>query len=156
MIAKSTQTSRSNATRKHTERKVTYTPHNDLDAPKPHSSDMKYRWIRVQTVGEDDTRNISRRRREGYEFVRKEAHPDTELPVHEGGKFAGVIGSGDLVLAKIPKDFVDARNTWTTDRTKRQQRAVDENMMREQHPSMPISQNKDTSVSTGNKPKFDN
>ena len=66
-----------------------------------------------------------------------------------------MIGSGDLVLAKIPKDFVDARNTWTTDRTKRQQRAVDENMMREQHPSMPISQNKDTSISTGNKPKFD-
>ena len=61
-----------------------------------------------------------------------------------------------IVLAKIPKDFVDARNTWTTERTQRQQRAVDENMMREQHPSMPMSQSKDTSISTGNKAKFDN
>ncbi len=87
--------------------------------------------------------------------MRSEEHPDLELPVHEGGKFAGVIGSGDLVLAKIPKDFSKSRNTWVKERTARQQQAVDENVMREQHPSMPITKSNQSSVSTGNKPQFD-
>ena len=152
---KSTQLSRSNASRKHDERKVTYKPPNDLDAPKPNEDDVNYRWIRVQAGGEDDTRNIARRKREGYEFVRSEEHPNLELPVHEGGKFAGVIGSGDLVLAKIPKDFSKSRNTWVKERTARQQQAVVENVMREQHPSMPITKSNQSSVSTGNKPQFD-
>ena len=152
MIAKKTkQTGRS-----HKERKKTYVPPSSLDAPSPNSDDIKYRWIRVQAAGEDDPRNIAKRRREGYEFVRAEEHPDETYAVHESGKFAGVIGSGDVVLAKIPKDLVDSRNEWVNTRTRNQQRAVDESLLKEQHPSMPINQQRSSDVSHGRKtPQFD-
>ncbi len=76
--------------------------------------------------------------------------------VHESGKFAGVIGSGDVVLAKIPKDLVDSRNEWVNTRTRNQQRAVDESLLKEQHPSMPINQQRSSDISHGTKkPQFD-
>ena len=110
----------------------------------------------VQAAGEDDPRNIAKRRREGYEFVRADEHPDETYAVHESGKFAGVIGSGDVVLAKIPKDLVDSRNEWVNTRTRNQQRAVDESLLKEQHPSMPINQQRSSDISHGRKkPQFD-
>ena len=139
--------------RTHQKRKVTYTPPSYLDAPNPNDDCMKYRWLRVSMGGEDDARNIAKKKREGYEFVRKEEHPDFDVPVHESGKYAGVIGSGDLVLAKIPVEMAEAKNDYYQNKTRTQTEAVDADILKEQNPSMPITQQRRSSVSFGKKKK---
>ena len=143
------------SSRTHQKRKVTYTPPSYLDAPKPNDDGIKYRWLRVSMGGEDDARNIAKKKREGYEFVRKEEHPDFDVPVHESGKYAGVIGSGDLVLAKIPVEMAEAKNEYYQDRTQSQTDAVDADILKEQHPSMPVTQRRKSSVSLGKKKQAD-
>ena len=143
------------SSRTHQKRKVTYTPPSYLDAPKPNDDGIKYRWLRVSRGGEDDARNIAKKKREGYEFVRKEEHPDFDVPVHESGKYAGVIGSGDLVLAKIPVEMAEAKNEYYQKRTQSQTDAVDADILKEQHPSMPVTQQRKSSVSFGKKKEAD-
>ena len=137
------------ASRSHPKRKVTYTPPSYLDAPKPKVDGIKYRWVRGSAGGEDDSQNISKKRREGYEFVRAEEHPDFDAPTHETGKYAGVIGTGDLVLAKIPVEMSDAKKEYFEQKTKRQSQAVDADILKEQHPSMPVHQKRSSSVTQG-------
>tara|TARA_R100001463_G_scaffold28104_1_gene64582 strand:- start:489 stop:959 length:471 start_codon:yes stop_codon:yes gene_type:complete len=139
------------SSRTHQKRKVTYTPPSYLDAPKPNDDGIKYRWLRVSMGGEDDARNIAKKKREGYEFVRKEEHPDFDVPVHESGKYTGVIGSGDLVLAKIPTEMAEAKKEYYEGKTQTQTEAVDADILKEQHPSMPVTQRRKSSVSFGKK-----
>ena len=148
-------TSEATASRSHQKRKVTYTPPSYLDAPKPNVDSVKYRWLRVSAGGEDDARNISKRKREGYEFVRKDEHPDFDVPMHETGKYAGVIGSGDLVLDKIPIEMAEAKKEYYRNKTKSQTTAVESDILKEQHPSMPLTQQRKTSVSLGKKKDAD-
>jgi hypothetical protein len=49
-----------------------------------------------------------------------------------------VIAVGGLLLAKVPIETRDERNAYFTERAKDQMRAVDNDLMRESHPSMPI------------------
>ena len=155
MTNKNKTSSDASTSRSHQKRKITYTPPSYLDAPKPNVEGVKYRWLRVSTGGEDDARNIAKRKREGYEFVRKEEHPDFDVPVHESGKYAGVIGSGDLVLAKIPVEMAEAKNEYYQKRTQSQTDAVDADILKEQHPSMPVTQQRKSSVSFGKKKQAD-
>ena len=112
MTNKNKTSSDASTSRSHQKRKVTYTPPSYLDAPKPNVDGVKYRWLRVSTGGEDDARNIAIRKREGYDFVKKEEHPDFDVPVHESGKYAGVIGVGGLVLARVPEEIAKARTEY--------------------------------------------
>ena len=140
---------KSHPTRAEASRKIVYQPPNYLDAPEPKVDGIKYRWIRVSAGGEDDSQNISKKRREGYEFVRAEEHPEFDAPTHETGKYAGVIGTGDLVLAKIPVEMSDAKKEYFEQKTKRQSQAVDADILKEQHPSMPVHQKRSSSVTKG-------
>ena len=51
----------------------------------------------------------------------------------------GVIGVGGLLLARIPLEIVEERNAYYRGMTGQQMQAVDNDLAREQHPSMPIS-----------------
>ena len=53
-------------------------------------------------------------------------------------KTKGVIGVGGLMLARIPTETVEERTEYFRDQTRNQMTAVDEDLMKEQHPSMPI------------------
>ena len=147
---------KSHSTRAESSRKIVYTPPNDLDAPKPNVDGIKYRWIRVATGGEDDSQNVSRKKREGYEFVRADEHPEFDAPKHETGKYAGVIGTGDLVLAKIPIEMSDAKKEYFQQKTSRQTQSVDQDILKEQHPSMPVHQKRSSTSTVGKRPaEFD-
>tara|TARA_R110000824_G_scaffold109610_4_gene257333 strand:- start:91 stop:471 length:381 start_codon:yes stop_codon:yes gene_type:complete len=109
-----------------------------LDAP-PAPEGFKHRWIRAETRGFDDTKNISARLREGYELVRKDEYPDFEVPTVETGKYKGVFGVGGLLLARISDETVAERTNYFAGRSKDQMDAVDHDMMRENaHSSMTI------------------
>ena len=93
--------------------------------------------------------NMHARLREGWELVRAEEYPDFDAPTIDEGKHAGVIGVGGLVLARIPEETVDQRTEYYRDRTRDQMVAVDQDLMMEQHPSMPINNERQSRVSFG-------
>ena len=93
--------------------------------------------------------NMHARLREGWVLVRAEEYPDFDAPTIDEGKHAGVIGVGGLVLARIPEETVDQRTEYYRERTRDQMVAVDQDLMREQHPSMPINNERQSRVSFG-------
>ena len=101
-------TSRAAGTRTKTERPKEYKPPSSLDAPKAPDG-FRHRWIRAESVGFQDSKNIFGRLREGYELVRADEYKDSDYPVVTDGKYAGVIGVGGLLLARIPIELAEAR-----------------------------------------------
>jgi len=122
------RTSRATQTREKTARRKPWAPPSMLDAP-PAPDGFKHRWIRAETRGFDDTKNVSAKMREGWELVRKDEYPDFEAPVVESGKYEGVFGVGGLILARIPLETVAERNEYFSQRNADQMQAVDNDMM---------------------------
>ena len=133
-----TKTSRSADTREKTQRKRVWQRPSSLDAP-PAPDGYIHRWIRAEVQGFQDTKNVINRLREGYELVRADEYPDWHLPTIEDGKHAGVIGVGGLLLARIPEELIAQRNAYYAGLTEDQITAVDNDLMKDAHPSMPIS-----------------
>jgi hypothetical protein len=100
-------------------------------------------------MGFQDTKNIAGRLRSGYELVRSDEYPDTDYPIVEDGKYKGVIGVGGLVLARVPEEIADQRNEYYTKQAQDNVDAVDNDLMKEQHPSMPINIDRQTRVTFG-------
>ena len=95
--------------------------------------------------------------REGWEPVRADEYgPEAaKYPVIEEGKNKGIIGVGGLMLARIPAETVQERTEYFREQTRNQMTAVDENLMREQHPSMPIHKpDRQSRVTFGGKEKL--
>ena len=130
---------RANNTREKTAQRKPWAPPSMLEAP-PAPDGFKLRWIRAETRGFDDTKNVSAKMREGWELVRKDEYPDFEAPVVDTGKYEGVFGVGGLILARIPDETVKERNAYFSSRNADQMQAVDSDMMRENaHSTMTIS-----------------
>ena len=101
------KTPRAAQSREKATRRKPWAPPSSLDAP-PAPDGFKYRWIRAEVLGQADSKNLSARLREGFELVRADAN--SEYPIIQEGKYAGVIGVGGLLLAKIPVEIVDDRS----------------------------------------------
>jgi hypothetical protein len=133
-------------------RKKQWMPPSSLDAP-PAPKGFKHRWIRTETMGQEDTGNVSKKLREGWEFVRAEEIKSQigqhDYPVISDGKYQGLIGVGGLVLARIPEEIVEQRSKYYQGKTKTQQEAVDNDILREQRPEMPINIDRQSRVTFG-------
>ena len=107
--------------------------------PPPPPAGFAHRWIRAETRGFDDRKNISAKLREGWELVRSDEYPDFEAPVIDNGKYEGVFGVGGLLLARIPVETIKERTEYFNQRSADQMQAVDHDMMRENaHSTMTI------------------
>jgi hypothetical protein len=151
------RTSRSTETRvKKDMKKNPWTPPSNLDAPRAPDG-YHHRWLRAEAGGFLDTANMSKKLREGYELVRSEELTaqigDHEYPVIADGKHAGVIGVGGLLLARIPEEIVESRSEYFQGRTRDQQQAVDNDLMKEQRPEMPINIDRQSRVTFGGSKK---
>ena len=142
--------SRESETRVKTERRKPWTPPSQLDAP-PAPAGFKHRWIRAETVGQPDNKNVSARLREGWEFVRADEYPELEWPTIDSGKWNGVIAVGGLMLARIPEEIIAERNSYFNQLTKDKDDAIANDPLKDQHPSMPVSRESRTRVSFGGK-----
>ena len=143
------KTSRANHTRSKTERPKVWIPPSSLDAP-PAPDGFRYRWIRAESMGFDDTKNIQGRLRSGYELVRaEEIENASDYPVIESGKYKGMIGVGGLLLAKVTEEIAQQRTDYVKKRTEGMNEAVDNDLMREQHKSMPINIDRQSRVTFG-------
>jgi hypothetical protein len=148
MEDKKIRTSHASQTRDKVKRPTTWTPPSSLDAP-PAPDGYRHRWIRTETMGFDDTKNMSGKIRSGWELVRADEYPGTDYPSVKEGKYAGVIGVGGLVLARIPEEVAKAREEYFRRQTKEKDDAVNNDLMKEEHPSMPINQERQTRVTFG-------
>ena len=142
------KTSRASSTRSKTERPKVWTPPSSLDAP-PAPDGFRHRWIRAESLGFSDTKNVSARLREGFELVRADEYPDTQYPVITDGKYAGVIGVGGLLLARISEEIAKQRAAYIESLSKGQDEAVEHDLMKEQHKSMPINVDRQSRVTFG-------
>ena len=141
-------TSRASSTRSKTERPKVWTPPSSLDAP-PAPDGFRHRWIRAESLGFQDTKNVSARLREGFELVRADEYPDAQYPVITDGKYAGVIGVGGLLLARISEEIAKQRAAYIESLAKGQDEAVEHDLMKEQHKSMPINVERQSRVTFG-------
>ena len=149
-------TSRESEVRSKEIRKKPWTPPSSLDAPPPPAG-FKHRWLRAETMGFQDTGNMSKKLREGWELVRadeleKQIGPN-DYPVVSEGKNAGIEGVGGLVLARIPEEIVESRKDYFRTKTKGQMDAVDQDLMKEQRPEMPINIERQSRVTFGGSTK---
>ena len=149
------RTPRNTATREKESRRKPWTPPSSLDAP-PAPEGYIHRWIRESVMGFDDNKNLSARLREGFELVRADEYPNFEAPTVQDGKHAGVIGVGGLILARFPVESKSERDKFYRQKTADQMTAVDNDLMREQHSSMPIHNDRQSRVTFGAKNSSDN
>jgi hypothetical protein len=141
-------TSRASQTRSKTERPKVWTPPSSLDAP-PAPDGFRHRWIRAESLGFQDSKNISGRMRSGYELVRADEYKDSNYPVVQDGKYKGVIGVGGLLLARVPEEIAKSRANYFAAQARGQDEAVENDLMREEHKSMPIDVDRQSRVTFG-------
>jgi hypothetical protein len=132
------KTSRAAVTRSKTERPKEYKPPSSLDAP-PAPDGFRHRWIRAESMGFNDTKNIHGRLRSGYELVRADEYDSDTYPTVLDGKYAGVIGVGGLLLARIPEELAQSRVDYQKKQTEGQDESVENDLLRDQDKRMPIS-----------------
>ena len=132
------KTSRAAVTRSKTERPKEYKPPSSLDAP-PAPDGFRHRWIRAESMGFNDTKNIHGRLRSGYELVRADEYDADQYPTVLDGKYAGVIGVGGLLLARIPEELAQSRMDYQKRQTEGQDESVETDLLRDQDKRMPIS-----------------
>ena len=149
MKQEDTKTPRASQTRSKSERPKVWVPPSSLDAPKPPEG-FRYRWIRAESMGFQDTKNIAGRLREGYELVRaEEVQNASDYPVGEDGKYKGVVGVGGRLLAKVPNEIAQQRQDYMARKHEDRSEAVNNDLMKEQDQRMPINVERQSRVTFG-------
>jgi hypothetical protein len=108
-----------------------------------------YRWIRVSTLNALDPRNMSGKFREGWEPVAVEEQPKFRLLADPSSQFKGNIEIGGLLLCKTPQEFVEQRDAYFANQARAQVEAVDNTMMRQSDPRMPMFKERRSTTSFG-------
>ena len=137
---KQNRTSRSADTRASKEARKPWSPPSKLDAPAAPEG-YTNRWIRAETIGVEDRDNVSARLSEGFELVRAEelsVEDRKKYTTVDEGQHAGVVKRGGLLLARIPNETREERNSYYAARAQTQQDAVDNDLMKESDPNSPI------------------
>ena len=131
------KTSRASQTRDKIEVKKVWTPPNSLDAP-PAPTGYRHQWIRSEILGTSDAKNVASSLREGWELVRADEYDAESYPVVMDGKYAGVIGVGGLLLARIPEELAQSRVDYQKRQTEGQDEAVENDLLKDQDKRMPM------------------
>ena len=142
------KTSRASQTREKTSRKKVWTPPSSLDAPLAPDG-YHHRWIRAEVMGFDDTKNMAGKLRSGYELVRADEYPGEDYPTINEGKYKGMIGVGGLLLARISEEIVKSRDEYFRKITLDKEQAIETDLLKDQHPDMPINIDRQSRVTFG-------
>ena len=148
------KTPRAQQVRSESERPKTWVNSSHLDAPDCPPG-LRQRWIRYETMGVDDTKNITSQLRQGWELVRADLYPQENYPQLGDGRYKGYIGVGGLVLARIPEEIAKQRDAHFKKLASDKNEAVENEPLKDQHPSMPVTSSRRTSYSFGGAKKND-
>ena len=139
---------REQETREQDVRKRSWELPNVLPTPRPEPG-YEFHWVRISIRGEADPRNISLKLQEGWEPVKASDHPEIFVAGVENAYFKDNIVIGGLMLCKTPTDFVEDRNKFFNTQAADQMRTVDNNLMRENDPRMPLFNERKSKVTFG-------
>lgn len=142
------RTPRSIETRDVSERPKQWAPPELLPEPDKQPG-YAYRWIRVSTLQNADPRNISAKLREGWEPVKIEEQPKFQLLIDPNSRFKDQIEVGGLLLCKTPLELVDQRNKYYQQQSENQMESVDNSLMRQSDPRMPLFKERKSTTSFG-------
>jgi hypothetical protein len=143
--------SRKTETREKVARKRGWVPPSNLDAPEPPEG-YHHRWVRSEYRGQQDEKNVIGRLRSGYELVRAYEYPDRmDLPSITDGKYKGVIGTGGLILMRCPIEVKEDRDEYFRGLTNDKTTAIEKDLHKDEHPAMPIHQERQSRVTFGGK-----
>lgn len=140
--------SREIESRDKTERPKRWMPPELLPNPNPEPG-YGFRWIRVSTLGNDDPMNVSSKLREGWEPVKASDHPEIQLMGGGKNRYPDSIEIGGLILCKTPSEFIKQRDEHFQMQADGQMSSVDNNLMRESDPRMPLFKERRSEVSFG-------
>ena len=135
-------------TREKTARKTAWKRPEVLPSPNQEEGYV-YRWIRISTRGNVDGMNVSSKLREGWTAVKASDHPEITLVTIENDRFKDNVVIGGLMLCKAPVEMVDERNAYYNQQSESQMQSVDNNLMRENDPRMPLFNDRKTKVTFG-------
>ena len=142
------RTSRASQTRSKEESKKISTPPNSLDAP-PAPEGYRHQWIRAESMGYQDTKNVAASLREGYELVRADEYPDQDFPQMTEGRYAGIIGVGGLLLARIPEEIAAQIEAYYNKKTQEKDEAINNDLMKERQAGMKFRNESSSCVTFG-------
>jgi|TARA_R110000772_G_C12934684_1_gene400180 hypothetical protein len=143
------RTNREHTTREKDTRRRAWQRPEVLPSPDPEPG-YRYHWVRVSTQGQLDATNVSSKLREGWEPVKASDHPEITMVSVEQDRFKDNVVIGGLLLCKAPEELVDERSDYYNQQARSQMESVDNNLMRENDPRMPLFNERKTRVSFGN------
>jgi len=135
-------------TREKTARKTAWKRPEVLPSPNQEEGYV-YRWIRISTRGNVDAMNVSSKLREGWTAVKASDHPEITLVTIENDRFKDNVVIGGLMLCKAPVEMVNERNAYYNQQSQSQMQSVDNNLMRENDPRMPLFNDRKSKVTFG-------
>lgn len=137
--AKTTRSPRSVEKREQELRNQTWSPPNLLPDPYPKDG-WTFKWVRISTQGQDDPMNYSKKLREGWEAVPIEEAPEMQhLVLDPNPRFEGKVEVGGLLLCRMPESIANQRNEYYRKQSTDAIHSVDNALMRESNPRMPIN-----------------
>jgi len=139
---------REHTTREKSTRKRGWQRPEVLPSPAPEDG-YAFKWVRVSTQGRVDATNVSSKLREGWEPVKAEDHPEITMVAIENEKFKDNVVIGGLMLCKAPSELPQERNAYYEQQSTAQIHSVDNNLMRENDPRMPLFNERKTKVTFG-------
>lgn len=148
-MAQQNRTNREAETRDTNVRKRAWSRPEVLPNPTPEDG-YKYHWVRISTQGQVDATNVSSKLREGWEPVKASDHPEITMVTVENSRFADNVVIGGLMLCKAPIELVEERNAYYNQQSQSQMQSVDNNLMRENDPRMPMFNERKSKVTFGN------
>ena len=135
-------------TRENKVRKKSWTRPEVLPSPNPEAG-YAFRWVRTSNQGQVDATNVSSKLREGWEPVKASDHPEITMVTVENERFADNVVIGGLLLCKAPVELVGERTAYYKQQTDQQIHSVDNNLMRENDPRMPLFNDRKSKVTFG-------
>lgn len=124
--------------RERPKRKTTYQEYRETDIPDEIVEMFKkdgwhLRFLRYYSEGKPDYRYLSKREREGFEFVQLDELPDwykSAFILEDDRHRKGLLVSGDVVLAKAPLELIEDRRRHINEKTDSYVNAVDINVLK--------------------------
>ena len=137
-------------TRDAQQRPAAWTPPAQLPTP-ANTSEVVYRWIRTATMGVPDTRNVSRRYREGWEPVPAREFPEYQLSPDQATQYPDNLEVGGLLLCRASAAVMAQRRAYYERMTKNQVESVDYSMFKQQDPRVPMFRQRSSRVVFGSR-----
>jgi len=96
-----------------------------------------FRYVRVSSLDKSDTKNVSKRFREGWVPIVAQEHPELQVMNEIDSRWPDGIEIGGLLLCKIPEELAIGRRRYNKNLAQQQVESVNAGFMNDQDPRMP-------------------